>query len=149
MTENQNLHAADPFYSTRRYFLGRGMGLSLGAIACQLLGDGGGLSSAAAAQAVDAGSSAPAAGGLAGLPHFTPRAKRVIFLTQSGGPSQLELYDHKPQLEAWAGKELPESVRQGQRLTTMTANQKALPMLPALKRFERYGECGRMLSPFL
>ena len=72
MTENQSLHAADPFHSTRRYFLGRGMGLSLGAIACQLLGDGVGLSSAAAAaQAADAGSSTPAAGGLAGLPHFT------------------------------------------------------------------------------
>ena len=149
MTENQNLHAADPFHSTRRYFLGRGMGLSLGAIACQLLGDGVGLSSAAAAgQAADAGSSTPAAGGLAGLPHFTPRAKRVIFLTQSGGPSQLELYDHKPQLEAWAGKELPESVRQGQRLTTMTASQKQLVM-PSKAPFRRWGDSGATVSEWL
>ena len=54
---------------------------------------------------------------------FAPTARRVIFLTQSGGPSQLELYDHKPGLAEWAGKELPESVRQGQRLTTMTASR--------------------------
>jgi len=64
--------------------------------------------------------------GLPGFRHFAPRAKRVIFLTHSGGPSQLELFDHKPGLRQWAGKELPDSVRQGQRVTTMTANQKQL-----------------------
>ncbi|MCA2964010.1 MAG: DUF1501 domain-containing protein, partial [Acidobacteriaceae bacterium] len=52
------------------------------------------------------------------LPHFAPKAKRVIFLTQSGGPSQLELFDHKPGLRKLAGQELPDSVRRGQRVTT-------------------------------
>src|SRR4051812_46579181 len=63
------------------------------------------------------------AGGLPGLPHFAPKAKRVIYLFQSGGPSQLELFDHKPQLEKFRGQDLPDSVRQGQRLTGMTVHQ--------------------------
>src|SRR5210317_1366050 len=70
------------------------------------------------------------------ISHFAPRAKRVIFLTQSGGPSQLELFDHKPSLKKWAGKELPDSIRQGQRLTTMTRNQKQL-ILPGITKFDR------------
>ncbi len=87
-------------------------------------------------------------GVLAGLPHFAPRAKRVIFLTQSGGPSQLELYDDKPDLMKWAGQELPESVRRGQRLTTMTANQKQLVM-PARAKLQRYGESGATVGEWL
>src|SRR5258707_12768576 len=58
------------------------------------------------------------------FPNFAPKAKRVIYLTQSGAPSQVDLYDHKPLLERFKGQELPESVRMGQRLTTMTASQK-------------------------
>ncbi|OYW12148.1 MAG: sulfatase, partial [Planctomycetales bacterium 12-60-4] len=94
---------------TRRYFLGQCSGVGLGAAALSQL-----LPSVSRAEEA----SLP---GLPELPHFEPRAKRVIFLTQSGGPSQLELYDDKPGLIEWAGKELPESVRQGQRVTTMTA----------------------------
>src|SRR5678816_584615 len=60
------------------------------------------------------------AGGLPGLPHFPPTAKRVIFLHQSGGPSQLDLFDYKPQLEKMRGQDLPGSVRMGQRITGMT-----------------------------
>jgi hypothetical protein len=70
------------------------------------------------------------------LPHSRPRAKSVIFLTQSGGPSQIELFDEKPDLHKYAGTELPESVRQGQRLTTMTSKQKQL-IKPAAVRFYR------------
>ena len=66
-------------------------------------------------------------GGLPDLPHFAPKAKRVIYLFQSGGPSQLELFDHKPQLEKFRGQDLPDSVRRGQRLTGMTAHQSQLP----------------------
>jgi hypothetical protein len=88
------------------------------------------------------------AGGLASLPHLAARAKRVIFLTQSGGPSQLELFDHKPGLMQWAGKKLPDSVRQGQRLTTMTANQEQL-VLPGLTRFSRHGQSGATVSEWL
>ena len=66
-------------------------------------------------------------GGLPDLPHFAPKAKRVIYLFQSGGPSQLELFDHKPQLEKLRGQDLPDSVRRGQRLTGMTAYQSSFP----------------------
>ena len=62
-----------------------------------------------------------------GLPHFAPRAKRVIYLFQNGAPSQLESFDYKPALRQMTGQELPESVRGGQRLTGMTANQKSFP----------------------
>lgn len=89
-----------------------------------------------------------AIGGLDALPHFAPKAKRVIFLTQSGGPSQLELFDEKPGLMKWAGIELPDSVRQGQRVTTMTANQKQLVMPPRVK-FARCGKSGATIGEWL
>lgn len=88
------------------------------------------------------------ASGSSGLPDQLPRARRVIFLTQSGGPSQIELYDHKPGLAALAGTELPESVRQGQRLTGMTAGKQQL-ILPAVTRFRQHGESGATVSEWL
>ncbi len=122
---------------TRRHFLGRATGLSLGAAALAgLLAREG------------AANDSPQPLGLPGLPHFAPKAKRVIFLTQSGGPSQLELFDEKPGLMKWAGKELPESVRQGQRLTTMTSNQKQLVM-PARVKFTRSVKSGATVSEWL
>ena len=66
-----------------------------------------------------------AQGGLPGLPHFPAKAKRVIYLFQSGGPSQIELFDYKPRLVEFQGTELPDSVRNGQRLTGMSASQSA------------------------
>lgn len=124
---------------TRRYFLGRCLGISLGAIASEmLLGNTG----------FGAEPQRNESGGLSGLPHFAPRAKRVIFLTQSGGPSQIELYDEKPGLVKWAGKELPDSVRQGQRLTTMTAGKQQLVM-PAKAKFRRCGRSGATVSEWL
>jgi hypothetical protein len=86
--------------------------------------------------------------GLSELPHHPAKARNVIFLTQSGGPSQIELFDEKPGLMKWAGKELPESVRQGQRLTTMTASQKQLVM-PAKTRFRRCGDSGATIGEWL
>jgi hypothetical protein len=77
-----------------------------------------------------------------------PKAKRVIFLTQSGGPSQLELFDHKPGLDEMGGQGAAESVRQGQRLTTMTANQKQL-ILPGITKFSRCGQSGATISEWL
>lgn len=82
------------------------------------------------------------------LPHFPAKAKRVIFLTQSGGPSQIELFDHKPGLLKLAGQELPDSVRQGQRVTTMTANQKQL-IMPPVAKFLRHGQSGTELGEWL
>ena len=73
------------------------------------------------------GSNASASTGLPGLPHFAPKAKRIIYLFQSGAPSQMELFDYKPSLEKLHGTELPDSVRQGQRLTGMTSGPKVVP----------------------
>ena len=82
-------------------------------------------------------------------PHFAPRAKRIIYLFQSGGPSQLDLFDHKPALQDRNGQELPDSIRQGQRLTGMSGNQASLPMAGAQFKFERHGECGMWVSELL
>jgi hypothetical protein len=130
--------------TARRYFLGRGSALSLGAITFGLLQR----DELGAASQPTSGTAEQGTGGLPGLPHSRPRAKQVIFLTQSGGPSQIELFDEKPNLVKWAGQELPESVRQGQRLTTMTANQKQ-QIMPARTRFERYGQSGATIGEWL
>src|SRR5947208_2283321 len=82
-------------------------------------------------------------------PHFAPRAKRVIFLFQSGAPSQMDLFDHKPKLAELRGSELPDSVRQGQRLTGMTSRQASFPIAPSRFRFTRQGACGAWMSELL
>ncbi|WP_235296335.1 DUF1501 domain-containing protein [Portibacter marinus] len=84
-----------------------------------------------------------------GLPHFAPKAKRVIFLFQSGAPSQLELFDHKPKLKEMFGQELPASIRGDQRVTGMTANQKSFPLAMGDFTFDQYGESGAWLSNLL
>src|SRR5437763_14602052 len=81
-------------------------------------------------------------GGLLGLPHFTPKAKRVIFLHQSGAPSQMELFDYKPNLVKLQGTELPDSIRQGQRITGMTSGQSSFPLAPSIFKFNQYGKAG-------
>ncbi len=86
---------------------------------------------------------------LVGLPHVRPKAKNVILLWQGGGPSQLDLFQHKPGLEKLRLSEVPASVRGSTRLSTMTASQGKFPILPALKPFQRFGQCGRMLSELL
>jgi len=88
-------------------------------------------------------------GGQAGLPHFAPKAKRVIYLHQSGAPSQLDLFDYKPKLMDMAGVELPDSVRQGQRITGMTSGQNSLPIAPSMFKFSRAGEQGMWMSELL
>ena len=82
-------------------------------------------------------------------PHFAPRAKRLVYLFQSGGPSQLETFDHKPLLQEKNGEELPDSVRRGQRLTGMSGNQSTLPLAGAQFRFARHGESRRWVSELL
>ncbi len=82
-------------------------------------------------------------------PHFPPRAKRIIYLFQSGAPSQLDLYDHKPGLARHAGAELPPSVRKGQRLTGMTATQSSFPMVPSRFSMKQHGGSGAWLSELL
>jgi hypothetical protein len=84
-----------------------------------------------------------------GVTHFAPKAKRVIYLFQSGAPSQLELFDYKPMLLKMQGEELPPSVRNGQRLTGMTSNQKSFPLIPSFSGFNQHGKSGAWLGELL
>jgi Protein of unknown function (DUF1501) len=127
---------------TRRQFFRRstaGIAIGIPALATLLTKDG-----FAADTATD-----PKTGGLVGLPHFPPKAKRVIFLHQSGAPSQMELFDYKPGLVSLQGKDLPDSVRMGQRITGMTSGQSAFPVAPSIFKFNQYGKSGTWLSELL
>ncbi|MBJ02818.1 MAG: sulfatase [Planctomycetes bacterium] len=86
---------------------------------------------------------------LAADTHHTPRAKRVIYLFMAGAPSQLDLWDYKPGMAAHFDKELPESIRMGQRITTMTSGQERFPVAPSMFKFACHGECGRWVSELL
>ncbi|MBD3630920.1 MULTISPECIES: DUF1501 domain-containing protein [Cyclobacterium] len=82
----------------------------------------------------------------AAIPDFAPKAKRVIYLFQNGAPSQLESFDYKPKLKEMVGQDLPESIRGGQRLTGMTANQSSFPLVGSFSGFNQYGESGAWIS---
>src|SRR5438067_2296154 len=119
--------------STRREFLAKaGLGLGTAALAHLL-----GVSDVRAAETTAARS---AVGGLAGVPHFAPKAKRVICLFQSGGPSHLDLFDDKPLLRARFNEDLPDSVRRGQRITGMVASQARLALQPSRWTFAPGGK---------
>jgi len=119
---------------TRRHFFGRtASGLGIAALASLLERDAG---------AADVGGSL----GLTGMPHFAPKAKRVIYLFQSGAPSQMDLFDYKPRLAEFHKQELPESVRQGQRLTGMTSGQASFPVAASKFKFARHGQSGMWAS---
>ena len=87
--------------------------------------------------------------GLPGLPHFAPKVRRVIYLFQSGAPSQHELFDYKPSLARLSGTELPPSVRGNQRLTTMTAAQSSLPIVPSVYKFAQHGQSQAWVSELM
>ncbi len=124
----------------RRHFFGR---VGLGATALAALMNEELVAAPAPATA------AAATGGLPGVPHFKAKAKRVIYLFQSGAPSQLDLFDYKPQLGARHGTDLPDSIRRGQRLTGMTATQEHFPIAPTRFRFAQHGRGGAWLSELL
>ena len=127
---------------TRRQLFGLGArGIGLGALG-SLLGLEG-LSAGSAQEARD-----PKTGGIVGLPHFAPRAKRVIFLHQSGGPSQLETFDYKPQLAKFQGTQIPDSIRMGQRVA-QTMGQSTLPVAQSAYSFARHGQSGAWVSELL
>ena len=92
---------------------------------------------------------ATASGGLHGFPNFPPRARRVIWLTQAGAPSQMDLFDYKPTLADQFDKDLPESIRQGQRLTGMTSGQARFPVAPSIFPFRQRGQSGIWMSDLL
>jgi hypothetical protein len=118
----------------------------------QLLSQGArGLGFAALASLVgQAATDAPkAAGGLPSLPHFAPKAKRAIYLHMVGAPPQIDLLDYKPRMKEWYDKDLPESIRQGQRLTTMTSGQSRFPIAPSVFQFAQHGQSGAWISELL
>jgi hypothetical protein len=123
---------------TRRQFFGQ-TGLRAGSIALASM-MGRDMANAAVAQVHPP---------LPGLPHFAPKAKRLIYLHMNGAPSQLDLWDHKPGLQAFFDKDLPESVRNGQRITTMTSGQSRLPVAPSMFKFQQYGQSGMWASELL
>src|SRR3989440_7577335 len=86
---------------------------------------------------------------LPGLPHFAPKAKRLIYLFMNGGPSQIDLLDYKPGLGKIFDTDLPESIRMGQRLTTMTSGQARFPIAPSIYQFKQYGKAGIWFSELL
>jgi hypothetical protein len=114
-----------------------------------LTSSGLGIAALASLLAEDLSAASASGGGLPGLPHFAPKAKRVIYLFQSGAPSQMDLFDYKPRLERLRATELPDSVRMGQRLTGMTATQASFPVAPSIFRFAQHGESGAWLSELL
>ena len=89
------------------------------------------------------------AGGLPGLPHFAPKVKRCIYLHAMGAPPQMDLLDYKPKMKDWYDKDLPESVRKGQRLTTMTSGQSRFPIAPSVFKFNQHGQSGAWISELL
>ncbi len=122
--------------TTRRHFFSHAAaGVGIGTAALSMLLDG----RAGAAQ-----DSATSTG-----PHFAPRAKRVIYLCQSGGPSQFETFDYKPALKDLFDKDVPKSVFGGQRLTGMTSGQKRFPVAPGYYKFQQHGESGTWVSELL
>jgi hypothetical protein len=127
------------FQMNRRDFFGR-FALGMGGMAL------GGL---LARDGFAAGAPAGASKGVLGQPHFPPRAKRVIYLFMSGGPSQHDLFDHKPLLNERNGQDLPASVRMGQRLTGMSGHQATLPLAGSVFKFARHGKSGAWVSELL
>src|SRR5215217_871416 len=123
----------------RRDFLAR-CGLGLGGVALMNLLNGG----AAASSAVENPFK-----GILPAPHIAPKAKRIIYLFMSGGPSQMDLFDHKPLLNEMNGQDLPASVRMGQRLTGMSGNQARLPLAGSLFKFAKHGKCGATVSELM
>ena len=127
---------------TRRHFFGRtATGIGTAALASLL-----GKDMSAAARGDSLERPFP---GLPTLPHFAPKAKRVIWLFQSGGPSQMDLFDYKPQLDKWRGEDLPDSIRKGQRLTGMTSTQDSFPVVNSVFKFNRQGQSGAWISEIL
>jgi hypothetical protein len=108
-----------------------------------------GLGAAALASLLPQADGESPTGGLAGLPHHAPKAKRAIYLFTNGGPSQMDLFDHKPKMADWFDRDLPESIRRGQRLTTMTSGQTRFPIAPSKYKFARHGKTGTWVSELL
>src|SRR3954469_4155761 len=132
------------YFQSRRHFF-KTTGLAVGRIALAGL-----LAPQLARKAMAAGtSSASAHPSLSRPPHFAPKAKRLIYLFMNGGPSQMDLLDYKPALGKIFDTDLPDSIRMGQRLTTMTSGQTRFPIAPSIYQFKQYGKAGIWFSELL
>src|SRR5262245_52791832 len=120
---------------TRRHFFRHGSHLLGGAALASLLGSD-------RARAAGTGDSLPRT-------HHLGKAKHVIYLHMVGGPSQMDLFDYKPKMGDWYDKDLPDSVRMGQRLTTMTSGQPRFPIAPSKFKFKQHGKAGMWVSELL
>ena len=123
---------------TRRHFFRAGSHAIGWAALASLLGRDGALAADKKDEAV-----APA------RTHHAPKAKQVIYLHMVGGPPQMDLYDYKPKMQEMFDKDLPDSIRQGQRLTTMTSGQQRFPITPSMFKFSQHGKCGAWVSELL
>lgn len=131
---------------TRRALLGRtATGIGTAALAHLFQND----LMAAALSATQPSGGTKAVGGLPGLPHFAPKAKRVIYLFQNGAPSHVDLFDYKPKLKEWHGKEIPPELLGNKRLSTMTGTQKSRPVLSEITHFSKHGQSGATVSDFM
>jgi hypothetical protein len=138
MSSSSHIPPADPFGITRRHFFSKtARGLGAAALASLL------------PRALMAATGQTAVGGLPGFPSFAPKAKRVIYLFQSGAPSQMDLFDYKPMLNKLHGEQLPDSVRGGQRLTGMTSQQSSIPLAGSVFQFKQHGRSGGWFSELL
>jgi hypothetical protein len=122
-------------YETRRQFLASGLSVAGAAALSTLMGE----------EARGADATKPAEP----KTHHTPKAKHVIYLHMVGGPPQMDLYDYKPKMNDWYDKDLPDSIRNGQRLTTMTSGQARFPIAPSKFKFARHGKCGMWVGELL
>ena len=120
---------------TRRQFFGHGA-LRMGGVSMALM------AAQRAATAQETAAVERVHPPLPGFPHFAPKAKSIIYLHMNGGPSQLDTWDYKAHLADHFDKDLPDSIRMGQRITTMTSGQARLPVAPSLFKFARYGQAG-------
>lgn len=136
----------NPLAEQRRHFLLKS-GFGIGAAALNTLMNpalvGSASASVSGAQNAAAGVSNP---GLPQFPHFAPKAKRIIYMFMAGGPSHIDTFDYKPEMRDFHGQELPDSIRNGQRLTGMTSGQKSFPCVAPMFNFERFGEHGTWVN---
>jgi Protein of unknown function (DUF1501) len=141
MTLSELSHHPGLLENRRSFFSRLSLGLG-GAALSHLLGTD-------TAHAIDGSGPTANGRGILGAAHSAPKAKRAIYLFMSGGPSQIDLWDHKPRLVKDTGLDLPDSVRQGQRLTGMSGNQARLPLAGSAFAFQQHGRCGRWVSELL
>ena len=142
----------NPFFEhqllqTRRQFFGTG-GLRMGGLALAAMAGSSSFRSTVG-HAEDERATAKVHPPLAGLPHFAPKAKSIIYLHMNGGPSQIDMWDYKPSLVEQFDKDLPDSIRKGQRITTMTSGQARFPVAPSKFKFAQHGQSQRWVSELL